>query len=594
MTTTAPDEARARQWLAVAIAAITLLALLLRLRGVDLFYMNVHASRDLYRAFLMARGIEFPLFGPELNYGGRSLGPAVYFLYAPPFLFTKDPLWASAWVALVNALAVPPLMLACRRLLAVPACCVAGLLLAVSPLAAAELRYMWNPVFVLPLSCLLLWLAVITQEDPRPWRWALLALVGAALVQVHLSTALVVLVAWGFVAARLRRQALGGLKWALPVLAICFLPFLLGKLLQPGDFFGTWKTPEVRDQGIDFLGFNPNAFWVAGELVAPDSGESILRGLFTHFVWMRANIAEASPALARLVATEDLWAWLGRALLLLGMGLAAAAVARRGQVVVDVTDFSQGDNSRRALLLLLLLWLLVPVLLYMWWSPFDWRRNGYLGVLPEVTEESQPPSYLAKRYLYQCWPAIFALMALGFEWLWRWPLWRMATGGVLAGYLGFQALFTSAWVAVAEHTGSGIVHVGVMHRPTPTWRTSMEFARALRETGELGTEDLNPRRLRTGVEYGFNIMELDLDYPLRLAFEGAPARGRMADDEVMTIRRVFPLWPGLEPLRSYQAGRFEGHVVTREQADQFILFSDDWLQPYWPGVGKTWLWGEGE
>jgi hypothetical protein len=62
----------------------------------------------------------------------------------------------------------------------------------------------------------------------------------------------------------------------------------------------------------------------------------------------------------------------------------------------------------------------------------------------------------------------------------------------------------------------------------------------------------------------------------------------------MTIRRVFPLWPGLEPLRSHQAGRFEAHVVTQEQADQFILFSDDWLQPYWPGEGKTWLWGEGE
>ena len=95
-----------------------------------------------------------------------------------------------------------------------------------------------------------------------------------------------------------------------------------------------------------------------------------------------------------------------------------------------------------------------------------------------------------------------------------------------------------------------------------------------------------PARLWPGNEFGLYDMELDLDYPLRIALKDRPEVGDVLDDEVVVILRRRSVPPQARPRRRIASGPYTILVISRKQAEYIFgkwdYMDQDWQIPYFP------------
>ena len=219
-----------RVWIPAAVAVA--LGAFLRLAGLDLVWTITDQTRDLLRAFEIARGSAFPLLGPAVGPSAFCLGPLYYYLLAVPAFVAGEPGSVFLFVVLVNVAALAACFVAVRRWLGGRVAVLSLFPYAFSAPWIIRAQVLSNPT-LMPLFVVLFWACatewvVGRRASALPWALACLA----ALLQLHLSTAVflpLLLVLW-----LLFRPPLAGRggAWGIAAAAALCLPYLWHECLN--------------------------------------------------------------------------------------------------------------------------------------------------------------------------------------------------------------------------------------------------------------------------------------------------------------------------------------------------------------------------
>ena len=178
------------------VVGILCIAVFVRLYRIDLTWYFLDHVRDVSTAIAIASAKAFPLVGPLIGWTSGRLGPLYFYLIAPPFAITHDPIAGFVFVALVNVLAVFLCYRFAHLYFGTPVALVASALFAVFPLGVFSSRVLWNPALV-PLFTLLFMRALFAVVVAGRSR-AIIGLFAslAILTQIHLTTAALGVVAF--------------------------------------------------------------------------------------------------------------------------------------------------------------------------------------------------------------------------------------------------------------------------------------------------------------------------------------------------------------------------------------------------------------
>src|SRR5258708_31321204 len=145
---TAPP--RLAEW--IALAAILILAAILRLGAPGVVEFKTDEANLSERALDLVRGRDVPLLGIDSSVGVPNSPVSIYILTIP-FAISSNPLVVTQFIGLLNVIAVGLLCAIARRYYGPLAAIVAGLLFAISPWAVIYSRKIWAqdmlPVFIL-------------------------------------------------------------------------------------------------------------------------------------------------------------------------------------------------------------------------------------------------------------------------------------------------------------------------------------------------------------------------------------------------------------------------------------------------------------
>src|SRR5258708_932514 len=141
---------RLAEW--IALAAILILAAILRLGAPGVVEFKTDEANLSERALDLVRGRDLPLLGIDSSVGVPNSPVSIYIL-AIPFAISSNPLVATQFIGLLNVIAVGLLYGLARRYYGPLTAIVAGLLFAISPWAVIYSRKIWAqdmlPVFIL-------------------------------------------------------------------------------------------------------------------------------------------------------------------------------------------------------------------------------------------------------------------------------------------------------------------------------------------------------------------------------------------------------------------------------------------------------------
>lgn len=217
----------------ILISLILLVSGLLRLLNLDYMEFKGDEAGNLFLASQLASGESFPLVGI-----GSSIGtynpPFFTYLMAIPLLFSRNPVVAAGFVALLNCAAVGLSYAFCRRFFNQRVAVVAALFFAVNPWAVLYSRKIWQqdalPLFVIGFFYSLF--AVVCEGRRK-------ALVGcfaflAAMTQLHLSS-IYYLVLLAIVLVWFRpRVGWGYYAGGVGVAVLLYAPYILFDILNQG------------------------------------------------------------------------------------------------------------------------------------------------------------------------------------------------------------------------------------------------------------------------------------------------------------------------------------------------------------------------
>lgn len=179
---------------------IVLLAALLRFLHLNYMEFNADEANNLFLAAGLVSGKSFPLVGVTSSIG--TLNPPLFiYLLGIPMLFSRSPVFAAGFIALLNCAAVGLSYVFCRRYFGRTAAVFAAALFAVNPWAVFYSRKIWQqellPPFVVGFFFSLF--AVVYEKRSRQLLTCVACL--AAATQLHLSSVyfgvvLVLVLAW--------------------------------------------------------------------------------------------------------------------------------------------------------------------------------------------------------------------------------------------------------------------------------------------------------------------------------------------------------------------------------------------------------------
>ncbi|MCC6547108.1 hypothetical protein IT570_08055 [Candidatus Sumerlaeota bacterium] len=404
-------------WIA---AAIIVVGFALRVWNPGQIYFNIHAERDFWRTLQLIQGDDFPYTGSELTQGGRTMGPALYWLQAPALVFSLDPRAMLVWLALLHAGALWLTYRMGAENFSRATGIAASALFATFPLAVLALRYVWNPSFIFPLSTLFYW-AIFGFFFRAQWhRLPLAAGAWCLLFQVHLS-ALVMLFAF-VVGLFIFRPGLPRRFAIITAGTVLFLfaPYIMGDAMHgfsntKAIFIPPARLETANDANIPIQGegrrrlhYNVGAMKALQVALSPvfydrryETGSFSYLNLLAEF-----GPYQLKPPVWRLVYTAHQIRWLYVAAFLGSLALClwyATVGKRHASRVFGNEDGSTGDAHRRALFLLVsVLLATAPMLVTTTMAaPKDGKSIG-VGAI---------------RYFFVMFPLPFLLWALCARWV---------------------------------------------------------------------------------------------------------------------------------------------------------------------------------
>lgn len=256
------DQPPVAKWEWFFVIGIFLIGAALRFYKPELSAFTAHTARDLYRGLLLLRLEEIPLLGSELQYGGRVLGPFMYYLVLPALAISTSALSLAYYVAAMNSAL---LLIFWRVLRGMFGCWVAILamaLYAVFPLEIGQLRYNWNPCFMPFMLTIAMWAVWQVAVFDRKWHLLTAALFLSFGLQLHLSAAETI-VACLIVLSVARFQPGWKLSGALMVLLLILFSPLIYNELSTGmsNLTNVVKAEEISRPASERYSFNPNGIW---------------------------------------------------------------------------------------------------------------------------------------------------------------------------------------------------------------------------------------------------------------------------------------------------------------------------------------------
>ncbi len=324
-----------REW--IVFAALIVLAGALRLQRLDYAEFVWDQAHISMKAIDMARGGQIAWTGVRSSTGIDSFMGLTWVL-AVPYALSLDPLFATAYVALLNTASVAAGYLLARRWLGPLAAAGAMLLYAVNPWAIELSRKIWAgtpmPLFTVAYAATG-WLAFV-----RGKRWALIAhaLLAAWLLQIHFSglPAIAISAVW---AIAFRRR----IDWRVALLGaflatLTFVPYLLVDARQNWFNLGGFRDLAAHPASIDL--------------------ESTLTAwrISTGIDFASLAGPDLAPAL------EAAWPN-ARFLFPLEGALIVAGLVAAGWLVIRRRPWRQGFDDRSAAAFMAVTWLLMPPLL---------------------------------------------------------------------------------------------------------------------------------------------------------------------------------------------------------------------------------------
>lgn len=367
MSTPSTTRNSDRHRTALLAAAILLLALALRLRGLDTTGLWGDQAFTLNTAMRWINGGDMPLAANKSSVGFVN-PPMIEYLYAAALWLWRDVLSVSLLTMLGGIVAVAVTGFVTARLFGRRAGLWAMLAFAVAPWAVFWSQLIWNQTMVPPFAALALGgLMLYLTDRPRRSYLVVAFAAAAAMTQVHPGSA-VQLLTMGLALILFRRRVRwGDVGAGAAVFSILYLPYLVYQI-------GTgWA--DFRAVGA-----------VAGQASALSSAAALL-----SLDLIRAQgLLRAVP---RVVTFDNLAAGLFVVSLALVAGrwwrARATEAATEFESLVPPLD---RQPSERVALTILLLWFLMPLLFYL-----------------------RASVYLQNYYLVGQWPAHFMILGIGLD-----------------------------------------------------------------------------------------------------------------------------------------------------------------------------------
>lgn len=347
-------------------AAIMLLALALRLRGLDTTALWGDQAFTLNAAMRWVNGGDMPLAANKSSVGFVN-PPMIEYLYAAALWLWRDILSVSLLTLLGGLAAVAVTGFVTARLFGRRAGLWAMLAFAVAPWAVYWSQLIWNQTMVPPFAALALGGLLLYLADRPRWHYLVISFVAAAIMtQVHPGSAVQLLtIALALLLFRRRVQWRHVLVGALAFAAL-YLPYLVYQI-------GT---------GWADLG-------AMGDIAGQESAFSGAAALLSLDLIRAQGLLRAVPA----VVPFDR---LATALFLAALGLVVWRLWRNVGGRIPDSTHSAPDSlpqpSERIALAVLLLWFFMPLLFYL--------RSSV---------------YLQNYYLLSQWPAHFMILGIGLD-----------------------------------------------------------------------------------------------------------------------------------------------------------------------------------
>ena len=325
----------------IAVTLVLLLAAYLRLNHLEWTEFKLDEAHLSQIAFDMARHGEIPLTGI-----GSSVGivnpPLAAWLLALPYAVSSSPMVATAFIALLNVVAVALCYGLSRRMFAPLgerawlAALIAALLFAVAPWAVIHSRKVWAQDLLPPFVLLYVWFGYRAFVQRKAWSLIGHGMALAAMIQIHYSALWLIPVSVVWLIAFARRLRLAPLIVTALIGAAAFAPFVAADGLRGWPsvtrLLEMMQQPGVTDTAAIHLA------WIT------TTGEEI------HSL---AGPQEFENYRARVPFNDGVSALLG--LLVIG-GVIVAVI----DVLAAVRQ--RGWDDRSAASFLLVTWLLLPVI----------------------------------------------------------------------------------------------------------------------------------------------------------------------------------------------------------------------------------------
>jgi hypothetical protein len=264
----------------------------------------VDTTRDLYWAWQIGNGLEFPQVGPVIHSGVLQLGPWWYYLLAIPIAFGAGIASVPATICFIAWLQYPLGWLLGTRIGGPRLGLLLVLALVMPGWSTLALMFATHTSVAGTALIALALAALAWDRDPRAWRALLVGLAAAAAMHAHPSTLLVCMVVAIALVARRRvpyAQAFTHAGIAAAVVAAAFLPVLLQGGAAVSALAGNLAGHAERELATDFfrrlvpsvLGIAIGGGWSGPLLLSRwDLGTIQL----VHFLWLVAASAGFAAA----------------------------------------------------------------------------------------------------------------------------------------------------------------------------------------------------------------------------------------------------------------------------------------------------------
>jgi hypothetical protein len=432
----------------IAVSLVLLLAAYLRLNHLEWTEFKLDEAHLSQIAFDMARHGQIPLTGI-----GSSVGivnpPLAAWLLAIPYAVSSSPIVATAFIALLNVVAVALCYGLSRRMFAPLgerawlAALIAALLFAVAPWAVIHSRKVWAQDLLPPFVLLYVWFGYRAFVQRKAWSLIGHGVALAAMIQIHYSALWLMPVSLVWLIAFARRLRLAPLIVTVLIGAVAFAPFVIADGLRGWPSVTRLFDMTQRPATTDTSGVHLAWITTTGEEIHSLAGPQ-------EFENYRA-LVPFNDAVSALIS-----------LLVIG-GVIVAAL----DVLAAVRRRRWDD--RAAASFLLVTWLLIPVLvqlshrtpLYVHYFlivlPAPFMLMGYLVVRLSLSAEEKQSSGSKPRLLLR-WTALLAMTVVG----------------IIAAAQAYQVLALQQFVASRPTPGGMSVPIGYYEQTVKQARDALQ------------------------------------------------------------------------------------------------------------------------